>query len=119
MAGKLAGKAPYYLLPTKPFQLAPNPRASTPYLKALYGSLKNFKLKHVNRVEFLFDPFHPSIASIRYYLNASLISLQLKSSRELNYHFTSKRLQASNPKCIVKTSVATDRGEPLVKIKLG
>ncbi|KAI1289314.1 39S ribosomal protein L53, mitochondrial [Halotydeus destructor] len=99
MAGKM--KPPYFLLPNQPFKLLPQPKKD-PYKKALYTSIKTFNLKHVNRVEFSFDPFHPNVASIR----------------EIVFQVSNPKLRNTNLKCSFKTTIATDRSEPQVKVKL-
>lgn len=58
------GKAPYYLLPKPPFQLAPKPIKDTQF-KALIKELKFLNLKHANRIEYCYDPFHPNVKCVR------------------------------------------------------
>lgn len=57
----------YYLLPKEPFQFGIK-KTSNPYLIALHTFLQTFNLKHVNRIEYAFDPFHDNAKVIRYVL---------------------------------------------------
>merc|ERR1712080_116821 len=59
-------------------------------------------LKPVKRMNFTFDPFHPSAKSIRHII----------------YHFSSEKVRGTNPKCIYKTDVVSDRSEPTFSVQL-
>jgi len=97
----MAGKAPFHLLPKHPFSLLPQ-KKKNPYIKAYYTSLQGLQIKHLNRVHFTFDPFHPQVDSIR----------------DLLFHLTTVKVRKTNPKCLFKTSVVCDRREPQIEAKL-
>jgi len=64
--------------------------------------IKRINLKPVKRMHFAFDPFHPSVRSIRHII----------------YYFSSEKVRTTNPKCAYKTDVLTDRSDPLIKVEL-
>ena len=64
--------------------------------------LKKVNLKPVKRVHYQFDPFHPKVDSIRYVMT----------------HLSSEKIQKTNPKCILKYEVITDRSDPTIKVEL-
>jgi len=64
--------------------------------------VKRINLKPVKRMQFAFDPFNPTVKSIRHSL----------------FHFSSEKVRATNPKCIYKTDILSDRSEPTIKVLL-
>jgi len=64
--------------------------------------IKRLNLKPVKRMHFSFDPFHPSAKSIRHVI----------------YHLSSEKVRATNPKCIYKTDILSDRSEPTLSVQL-
>jgi hypothetical protein len=62
-------KGSFQLIPStatkKPFDLLPQ-KTKDPYLKALFILLDGYSLQGVKRIDFAFDPFFPSVSSIRY-----------------------------------------------------
>jgi hypothetical protein len=64
MAHRSLWRQRYYLLPQEPFQLRPKPEKN-PYILAVYSFLSNFNLKHINRIEYAFDPFHENAKAVR------------------------------------------------------
>lgn len=71
-------------------------------LTRINRQVKRINLKPVKRMHFAFDPFHPSVKSIRHVL----------------FHFSSEKIRGTNPKCIYKTDILTDRSEPTMKVEL-
>jgi len=64
--------------------------------------IKLVNLKPVKRLQFTFDPFNPQVKSIRHIL----------------FHFSSEKIRATNPKCVYKTDIVSDRSEPTLKVLL-
>jgi len=64
--------------------------------------VKLINLKPVKRMHFSFDPFNPSVKSMRHTI----------------FHFTSEKVRGTNPKCIYKTDILSDRSEPTLKVTL-
>jgi len=68
----------------------------------VHRQVKRLNLKPVKRMVFSFDPFHPSVKSIRHIV----------------YHFSSEKVRGTNPKCIYKTDIISDRSEPTLSVYL-
>merc|ERR1739848_685820 len=64
--------------------------------------IKRLNLKPVKRMHFSLDPFHPSA----------------KSMRHLLYHFSSEKVRGTNPKCVYKTDILSDRSKPTINVHL-
>jgi len=64
--------------------------------------IKRLNLQPVKRMHFSFDPFHESAKSIRH----------------LIYHFSSEKVRGTNPKCVYKTDILSDRSEPTINVHL-
>jgi len=64
--------------------------------------IKAINLKPIKRLHFSFDPFHPSV----------------KSMRHIVFHFSSDKIRATNPKCAYKTDILSDRSEPTFSVQL-
>jgi len=64
--------------------------------------VKIINLKPVKRMHFTFDPFNPTVKSIRHTL----------------FHFSSDKVRGTNPKCVYKTDIVSDRSEPTIKVLL-
>lgn len=60
-----------------------------------------FTLSHIKRVEVKFDPLHPNSANIR----------------EFYAGIASKKVRKSNPECLTKYQIVSDRSDPLVTIR--
>lgn len=68
----------------------------------LYKQIKRINLKPVKKLNFSLDPFHPSAKSIRHIL----------------YHVSNEKVRGTNPKCIYKTDILSDRSEPAIHVHL-
>lgn len=64
--------------------------------------VKKVNMKPVKKVHYKLDPFHPKPHSI---LNVMT-------------HLSNEKIQKSNPKCLWKTEMVSDRSEPTIKIEL-
>ena len=64
MAHRSLWRRRFYLLPKEPFQFGPIPNRN-PYMISVFTFLKTFNLKHINRIEYAFDPFHQNAKSVR------------------------------------------------------
>jgi len=117
-------KGAFHFMPKKPFDLLPK-KTGGPYEIALNTLLKNYDLKQVQRIDFVFDPFKDS-KSIRF-VNLFVINLLLQSNwtelmivlnRNLMFSLSAERVRQSNPKCSIKTTVLSNRTEPEMRVKL-
>jgi len=64
--------------------------------------IRKVNMKPVKKVHYKLDPFHPKPHSI---LNVMT-------------HLSNEKIQKSNPKCLWKTEMVSDRSEPTIKIEL-
>jgi len=83
---------------------------SGPLIKRVVGGLadrylevQKVDLRPIKRVSFKFDPFTPNIVQFR----------------DLIFHLSAAKIRETNPKCVFKTEVASDRSDPVLSCKLG
>lgn len=65
------------------------------------AKLVNFTLKDIKRLEVKFDPFHKNAENIR----------------EFYHGATHQRALRTNPECIYKATIVSDRSDPLITVK--
>jgi len=71
-------------------------------LADVYVQLKKVDFRPVKKVSFKFDPFSPNITQFR----------------DLVFYLSSAKLRDTNPKCLFKTEIASDRSDPELTCKL-
>lgn len=72
-------------------------RTRVKFIQALSG----FSLKNLKRLEVKFDPFHPNAANVREFYQGA----------------TGKKALRTNPECITKAEIVSDRSDPLVTVQ--
>lgn len=72
-------------------------RTRAKFISELFG----FSLKNIKKLEAQFDPFHPNAPNVR----------------EFWAGVTDKKALKTNPECVVKTQIVSDRSDPLITIQ--
>merc|ERR1711962_612006 len=85
-----------------PYRYTGTVSRSAGIFSALAKNAKLLNLKPAQRINFTFDPFGEDVLSIRKVL----------------HYFYQDRVRDTNPKCILKTTVVSDRTPPNIEIKL-
>ncbi|XP_076678945.1 mitochondrial ribosomal protein L53 [Andrena cerasifolii] len=70
-------------------------------ISAIAKHLRSLSLKPVKSISIKFDPFHNAM-----------------ETRDFFFHITTPKIIATNPRCIVKPKIVSDRSEPEVTVKL-